>query len=86
MRLVFLKFNKPRQFSYKPRYFDPQKEEQEERQRRVGAGESGEEAFREKIRTKWQGDSDSSRRRKARSGMLIYILIVLMLLYIIFFT
>lgn len=86
MRLVFLKFNKPRQFSYKPRYFDPQKEEQEERQRRIGAEESSQDAFREKIRMKWQGDADSSRRRKARSGMLIYILIVLMLLYIIFLT
>lgn len=86
MRLVFLKFNKPRQFDYKPLYYDPKKEEQEQRLHRADDSPDGSSVVREKIREKWHGDADDSRRKKARNGMLIYVLIVLMLLYIIFLT
>lgn len=86
MRLVFLKFNKPRQFDYKPRFYDPKKEEMAERLRQMGGTSSAGEAVREKIRMKWHSEGDDSRHKKARSGMLIYVLIVLMLLYIIFLT
>jgi len=37
MRVVFFKLNKHRQFTYKPIFYDPQKEEFEERVKKVKA-------------------------------------------------
>jgi hypothetical protein len=35
MRITFFKTGRPKQFNYMPRYYDEQKEEREERQRRI---------------------------------------------------
>ncbi len=86
MRITFLKLNKPRQYDYKPVFYDPKKEEMEERLREMGAIESSPATFKEKIRTKWHTGEDKTKKKKSQSGMMIYLLIVLMLLYIIFLT
>ncbi|PKP23525.1 MAG: hypothetical protein CVU06_07815 [Bacteroidetes bacterium HGW-Bacteroidetes-22] len=86
MRITFLKLNKPRHYDYKPVFYDPKKEEMEERLREMGARETSTATIREKIRTKWHADADTAKKQKSRSGMMIYLLIVLMLLYIIFLT
>lgn len=87
MRLVFIKLNKPRQFEYKPLYYDQKKEEMQERLRLAGVKDDvPQNAIREKIRQKWHGGHDANKRRSVRGSLLVYLLAVVMLLYFIFFS
>ena len=95
MKIVFFKRPKPKQFSYKPRYWDPEAEEFEKRKRLLdGDGETertdkqAKEDLRSEIESRW-------RRRHApedvgRSNpwmkLFIYAIVVFFALYFIFFT
>ncbi|HML83929.1 MAG TPA: hypothetical protein PKE52_02100 [Bacteroidales bacterium] len=84
MRLIFVKTNKNKKFEYKPRFYDPKKEEME---RLMQEGQSNsEEAFREKLKEGWRKRSkDPLRKKSKRISIMIYLLLIAILLFIIFF-
>ena len=95
MKFVFFSRPKPRQFTYRPRYWDPEKEEFERRKRQLdgyGDGERSNEEIRHDLRrqmeTRWRrdrntGPTDASGRW---IRIFIYALIIFLGLYFIFFT
>ncbi len=89
MRFFMFRTNKPRQFNYIPRYFNPEKEAWKKRKAELNLETelSKQEELRMQIRSKWhpQQQADSySRYRKFT--MIVYLGIVLLGLYLIFFT
>jgi len=69
---------KPRQFSYKPIYFDPEKEKKQAQKEELGS-------FRAKFREETQRQSRVSSTRK-KINISIYLVIIMLLLYFIFFS
>lgn len=77
---------KPRQFDYRPRYFDPEKEAREKRREELlGARPSGGEDYvpgdilrRRRMQRMMESDN-SVRRRKKRAGMLFLIVLLFVL-------
>ncbi len=94
----FFKISKPRQFYVKPRYFDPVKEEREERERRIKA-EMGiidendpSASYRALIKGQFRrhmsiADHKSAdvQRRKSNNRLIILILILAFLVYFMFY-
>lgn len=78
MKLRFVYTPKPKQFSYKPQFFNPDEEEKKIRTS-DGQGKLTHEAYR-----KYRRDSISQKRKRNQS-ILIYVAIILILLYFIFF-
>jgi hypothetical protein len=88
MKLVFFKRAKPRQFNYKPIYYDPVKEELEERKKEIDAISGGDPRARLKaeIRRKWHHRDDSSGTTYRGIRIIIYLFIAVLSIYFIFFT
>lgn len=83
---------KPRQFEYKPRHWDPEAEEREERRRILLGAEYGEGVYkpgmyiREK-RLKRMQERDRDRARRRKSGVIrtvIFLAFVVGILYLMF--
>lgn len=77
------KTRKPKQFEYKPRYYDPEKYDREIRREKMGLapGQTREERMRASMRYDWE--KKQQRRAKQRGGllkMLLYLLLVVILL------
>ena len=88
MKIVFFHKPKPRQFNYIPRYYDPVKEEMEERKRRLGLLNDGDikEKMRADIRRKWRVERNSSNRQAKSVRIVVYLLFAAFVIYFIFFT
>jgi hypothetical protein len=99
MALKFFSLPKPRQFDFKPRYYDPDKEEREERERRIreelglvsGQPARGDqEGYRPHIRGQFRKAMQRSSRispdaiRQSNRRILIIIGILILLLYMVF--
>jgi len=92
MRIVFFKRPKPRQFDYKPIYWDEEKEELEERRKRIER--AGREKTDKEIRDDLKIDIDRKWRRNRSSGgqkvnfirFLAFTAFALFMIYFIFFT
>jgi hypothetical protein len=69
---------KPRQFSYKPIYFDPQLEEKKSKREEIGE-------FRAKFREETEKNSKFTSKRKS-INLSIYLVIISLMLYFIFFS
>ena len=69
---------KPKQFSYKPIYFDPAKEENE--QKKEAAND-----FRAKFREETEKNSKRSSGKK-NINIAFYLVIIVLLVYLIFFS
>ncbi len=69
---------KPRQFNYKPIYFDPNQEEKQKQREEVGD-------FRMKFREETERNSKFGSRRKG-INVSIYLVIIALMLYFIFFS
>ncbi len=84
MRLIFVKTNKNKKFEYKPRFYDPKKEEME---RLMQEGQSkSEDALRDKLKEGWNRRSkDPLRKKSKRISIMVYLLLIAVLLFIIFF-
>ncbi len=84
MRLIFVKTNKNKKFEYKPRFYDPKKEEME---RLMQEGQSTTEgALRDKLKEGWRRSSkDPLRKKSKRISIMVYLLLIAILLFIIFF-
>lgn len=81
MKVVFFKTKKPDSFTYKPRYFDPEKEAVEERKKARERRLSGNgDSLRDEMSRKWH------RKTKQKSNRLtiIYIALLIMLLLYLF--
>lgn len=85
MRIVFFKTGKPKQFDYKPRYWDEEKERQEDIKKRTISFENPtRESISREIDMRWRR-ADRKNRSKAKGiNLLVYLVIVLLLLYFIF--
>lgn len=84
MKIVAFRVGKPKQFNYKPLFYDKEKEEMQERLRKLTETADSEESnLRAKIRENW-------RIREKRNNMLskrtlyMYLIGVILLLYFIF--
>ena len=88
MIFTFFKRPKPRQFNYQPMYYDPAKEEAEERRKAREALESGDykERMRAEIRRKWRVDKSPVNKNAHFIRLAFYIIISILAVYLIFFT
>lgn len=84
MRIVFFRRPKPKGFNYKPRYYDPEKEELEERRRQLM--QSKEEAeFRRAMDKSWRIAEKKTKQEAFKRSLIIYLIIAALLVYFIFF-
>lgn len=95
MKFVFFKRPKPKQFSYKPRYWDPEAEEFEHRKRLLdGEGEiertdkQAKEDLRTQIESRWRRrhSPEDVGRSNPWMKLFIYAVIIFFAMYFIFFT
>lgn len=95
MKIVFFKRPKPKQFSYKPRYWDPEAEAFEKRKQQLERY-PGSERTDEEIREDLKSGIDMHWKRRHGSGnagrsnpwlrIFVYALIIFFGIYVIFFT
>lgn len=88
MNIFFFKRPKPRPFNYQPIYYDPEKEEAEERKKaRNGLQENDpHERMRAEIRRKWKVDRKRANKGSQLYRVLFYLLLAAFSIYLIFFT
>ncbi len=95
MKIVFFKRPKPKKFSYKPRYWDPEQEEFDKRKREldgIGPDERTTEEvkadLKQKMGSRWRRKHDPENIGRANPWMklFIYALIIFFAIYFIFFT
>jgi hypothetical protein len=92
MRIVFFKRPKPRQFEYKPIYWDEEKEEMERRKKRIeraGAEKTGDEIkedLRFEIDRNWRRNRSAANQKVNLIRFVVYMAFALVVIYFIFFT
>lgn len=88
MNIIFFRRPKPRQFNYIPRYYDPVKEEIEERKKELGLIQEGdrEARMRSEFRRKWRVEKNPAARQLYIMRLFIYIIVIGFSLYFIFFS
>jgi len=88
MNIFFFKRPKPRPFNYKPIYYDPEKEEAEERKKSLNALQDKDprEHMRAEIRRKWKVERKSTDKKNEIFRIFFYILLAGFAIYLIFFT
>lgn len=85
MKIVGFKTPKPKQFNYKPLFYDKRKEEMEERLKALSdPGQTEAEKLRHKIRNTWQV-KDTRNKMLSKRTMYIYLLGVILIIYLVFF-
>ena len=94
MRITLFKMLSPKGFNYRPRYYDAQKEQREERLKRIrqeikseNAVDFDPEAMRQKLKSTW--DAGDNRRTEGRASNFRVFIIALILAvggYLLFFT
>jgi len=87
MQIVFFKTPKPKQFEYKPRYYDEEAERKEKRRKEIEDAGKGDTSFmKSEIDRRWRR-IDKKNRGKARGiNLLIYLVIIALLVYFMFFV
>jgi hypothetical protein len=88
MNIVFFKRPKPRQFHYTPMYYDPAKEEAEERKKALNSLQSDDprERMRARIRRKWRVEQKETDKKSQFFRIFLYTIFACFIIYIIFFT
>lgn len=88
MKIVFFKRPKPRQFDYKPLYFDPETEDAEERRKELQALRSTDrgERMRAEFRRRWKSNKAVPDNQNKTFRIVFYLVIAGFVLYLIFFT
>jgi hypothetical protein len=87
MKIVFFRTPRPKQFSYPPRYYDPEKERFEARKKESGI-DGRRPDLRSQIQNNWRRmrNTDRSTKRKSEMSVLVYLFIIGILIYFIFFA
>lgn len=87
----FVKLPSNRRFSFKPRYYDPQKEELEQRvsriQREIDAENNGlkdPEALRDKLSTTWRNNNRRSANQKSNMRIAMIAAVLFLVFYFYF--
>lgn len=88
MNFFFFKRPKPRQFNYRPLYYDPEKEQAEERKKALSSLHDGDprERMRAEIRRRWKVERKATNKRDQLFRMFFYIIFASFAIYLIFFT
>lgn len=88
MKIVFFKRPKPKQFDYKPLYYDKEKDEREQRKKELGLTDSEDhmEQLRSQIKRKWRYEREARKKRTSELRTVLYLVIVGLFIYLIFFT
>jgi hypothetical protein len=88
MIFTFFKRPKPRSFNYRPMYYDPVKEEAEERKKALSNLQGGDprEHMRAEIRRRWKVDRSPVNKNAQLIRLLFVAIFTLFALYLIFFT
>ena len=87
MDIGFFKRAKPRSFEYKPRYYDPVKDELEQRRRQLGIDPADPESrLRYSIRRNWSRPNRKEQRQASVIRSIITVFVAVLILYYIFFT
>jgi hypothetical protein len=88
MKLVFFKRPKPRQFDYKPLYYNKEKDEREQQKKKLGFTDSDDESeqLKARLRRKWRTEREAKSRRTSELRTVIYLTIAGLFVYLIFFT
>lgn len=88
MKFFISRTAKPKQFTYKARYYDPEKEAWEQKKAASGAKNSLNEndQLKARIHSRWQRDDITGRRPYGRIVFMFYGMLVLAVVYLIFFT
>ncbi|MBK6963753.1 MAG: hypothetical protein IPH20_07315 [Bacteroidales bacterium] len=85
MKIVAFKTSKPKQFNYKPLYYDQQKEEMEERLKKYSEPEQSDiNRFRSKIRETWRV-KEKKNFKLSKMTLYVYLIGSILLIYFIFF-
>jgi len=87
MKLIGIQTPKPRKYSYKPVYYDPVKEAEENRLKGSGFGEGlpgSELRMRMQLRMNRKKLDERIRKRSRMMGILFTVLLLILLLYYIF--
>ncbi len=85
MKIVAFKVGKPKQFNYRPLYYDKKKEEMRERLKKYAEPEQIEaDRLRSKIRDTWRIKEKKNYKLSKRT-LYIYLIGVIVLIYFIFF-
>lgn len=88
MKIVFFNRPKARQFDYKPRYYDAEKERRAQRKKELGFGDEGttkRAMFKGELKSRWRSDNKVENERKRRRSI-IYIAFIAVVIYYLFFT
>lgn len=87
------KGGEPKSFSYRPRYFDPEKEEREQRRKEIERqmeaeereeGHHDPEGFRQRMRASWRHREVRGETMRANIRLLIILVLLCLLCWIIF--
>lgn len=88
MKIVGFSTPKPRQFKYKPRYYNEEQEEFEQRLHKArleGEASPDREALRIKMQKSWKLKEAKEKKRAGIRNLLIIFFLILLALYMIFF-
>ena len=88
MKLIGIRTPKPRKYSYKPIYYDPVKEERENRFKETGYGDNqavSELRMRMQLRMNRKKMDEPIRKRARMISIFFTVLLLLLLVYYIFF-
>lgn len=85
MKVTFLKKAKAKQFNYKPRYYDAQKEADEKRKKEIEDNVKNPERIdlRREMKAKW-GRHDRTRSKSKAYSIAIYVALLIGILYFYF--
>ena len=87
MKLVFFKKPQARQFDYKPRYYDKEKEEREQRKKELGLSDGDSSTFfKGELKRRWKRDHARLQKEKKSYRNAIYLIMLVFAVYVIFFT
>jgi len=88
MKLIFFHRPKPKQFDYKPIYFDKEKDEREQRKKELGISDSNDKSilFRGDLQRRWKKDRANQKSQQSKIRFLIYLLLIIFTVYLFFFT
>ncbi len=85
MQIVFFKRARPRQYEYKPRYWDEEKEQQEARRKRHQEGRTTVgEGIRSEIDRRWRRIDRTNRNKAKGINLIVFLVIAALLFYFIF--
>jgi adenine-specific DNA methylase len=87
MQIVFFRRPKPKQFEYKPRYYDEEEERLRKRREEMEKSGHGDTSFMQsEIDRRWRRLDKKNRSKSRGLTLLVYLVIAALLVYFIFFA